>query len=387
MHLYRSVPKGGTNYKFPEGDFTLTPDHNDSLIRINVSLTITIPADLPHDFYCQIKVFANITVRIEYEVGANVEAQEGFFIEGGQTFTIMGNGVEFDKTFTIVRNRPVVVEGFNKILETSENPIPSSWRTVGNGKYRLMKGGVLVYETVNAWDRIRDEAANTYGYPNPNNDLITMYAENTRITGSGALHGSLNYTENIDYSSIGRVYLSGAVTDVSAISGVPTLDLLFSTDLDPDDAYNIMLNFQGVKLGASNSYMAISQIDLSSALNLETFMFTNGFSLANVLNIDNCPNLTTIQHRQVSGSAGGCIGFSITNTPLLNSVHIVNYGIKPNTNVDQLFIDLDTNGLSNGLVHISAEFVTTAASDAARTSLIGKGWVIKRDYFGNVIES
>jgi len=65
-----------------------------------------------------------------------------------------------------------------------------------------------------------------------------------------------------------------------------------------------------------------------------------------------------------------------TNTEL-TSLRCYNSNQDPSI-TDQIFIDLDANGKSNGYLHIRNN--RTSASDTARSNLITKGWSITDDY-------
>jgi len=73
-----------------------------------------------------------------------------------------------------------------------------------------------------------------------------------------------------------------------------------------------------------------------------------------------------------------CSSNSLTNLSITNNTALTTLRCDGNSlvagDIDNIVIQLDTNGLSNGTLDIPLG--RTAASDAAKASLQGKGWTV-----------
>lgn len=63
---------------------------------------------------------------------------------------------------------------------------------------------------------------------------------------------------------------------------------------------------------------------------------------------------------------------SVANNPLLTSVYVASNSLN-STSVDNIYIDLDNHGLSNGILQIDSG-TRTSNSDTAVANLTAKGW-------------
>lgn len=378
MHLYKKIPKG-TNYVFPTESFTLSNSDNDALIRINVSLVITIPLNLKPDFFCQIKVFAGVSVRVEYEAGVNVEAQEGFFIEGGQTFTIMGNGLTAnDNNFEVIRNRPVNIDNWTKVVKTN-NPYYGAKQYSLEGDIRLMLDGAILGEYPQGYQFTQadlDQAG--AGIP-----VEIWYSKNYGVSGGGAwIYCEEAYFQDVDWAHANNRNKAVKIRYSNLITGVALLPSDFTLTLGSCDYYETALaigNFNGKVLdiqGAVNTEVP-QVIEFSDKPNLEklsaSIFYNNGD-----FTIRNNPKLTYI-YNYSNSSLNTPQNLIIENCPLLDYVKITTYQetTAPQKNIDQILIDLDNNGVLNGTWWTSMDYVYTAASDAARANLAAKGWFLQ----------
>ncbi len=391
MHLYKKRAKPGTVFKFPEGNFTLTNGDNNSLIRVNVSLVITIPINLQPDFYCQVKVFAGCSVRLEYEAGLNVVAPEGVFIEGGQTFTICFNG-EADELneIEVIRNRPVSNDLWVKIGTLSNENHIYDRIALGfeTGRLRVKDGKTMLYESPEAWSTIAkiggEGAVFDFDALNPENKELEIWFSDPRC-----LNFSGNYTflktvhfDFIDWSlyPVGQAIF---VTRAHLITGVLTLPKtspLWLNTCDHHEARLVLANYDGETLNMQGCNVDDYEGDIiiEDKANLKTlvlgnfqkyykqdFVFRNN-PLLESINVGDNYNLNHF------------LSLTIENCPNLNYVKLTNYyQNSPDKNIDQLLIDRDNSGILDGTWWTDTTFVYTAVSDAARANLIAKGWTLK----------
>lgn len=390
MHLYRSTPST-VNYKFPDASFTLKNSDNDSLIRINIALTITIPLDLKPDFYCQIKVFTGVSVRVEYEPGVNIEAQEGFFIEGGQTFTIMGNGLsDVDNAFEIIRNRPVDVAKWTKLKKAITAYYGSRNFKIDGAAVRLMDGTRLLgeYDEAHVFTQTELSEANG-GLP------VEFWYSSNKILGGTTSQSQESevYFQNLDFSEntiANTPYFHFYGTKViTGTSLVPSFFKMKSTNGDQYDHSVVLQNFNGMELDLASTLNTLgNDFDYTVTMpNIEVLKWGTICLGKNVqgINLINCPKLNKFTSVYTTDAFAPQF-ITIENCPLITHFEYYNgaayWGTGPASrglsliNVDNVFAVLNANGLLNGYVRFSQDFVVTAASDADRANMIANGWTI-----------
>jgi len=176
--------------------------------------------------------------------------------------------------------------------------------------------------------------------------IIVQYLTNDNLditwTSTGSVVSSGNSASNIDLT--GNT-VSSTVTVVVAI---------------PDGEYfgRLILSNEG-----------ITSFDVSSNTSLEQFFTGVNYSLS-VADISNNVNLYQFTCNDTVITA-----MDISNNTLLTYLAIQNTSLT-STEIDDVYIQLDNNGLSNGtlIIDISSR---TSASDTASASLITKGWSIQ----------
>lgn len=395
MHLYRAQ-KPGKKFTYPTTNVVLSNSDHQSIIIINSPLTVTVPVELKNDFYCQVKVLLEGTCRLIFV--ADVTAPEGTFIESGVSFEICGNGVDDGNLVEVVRLQPIRNDNFfpfihyeknNRIINPGLNNTPYT-------KIRVHRGNELLgeYPKSDAATMITD---------NINNDLLTIKIDTNKIVGSITLtstnfmiYGPIFDLRSFDLSQWdGVIKLTGATNSyVHDIYGYETI--LNRSDLNFEftgHKFNqIMLkdildNFNGTRLSIGQDYgdyqttllSNIPLVTISDRPNLVEFK-TNHFIRGghHDIVIENNPIMT---HINMYGYETGSIvnNVTITNCPSLIYVKIdsiYRYAQSVVKNFDSFMDTLDSNGLSNGTVILSSDFVFTAASDVSRANLLTKGWTL-----------
>jgi len=161
-------------------------------------------------------------------------------------------------------------------------------------------------------------------------------------------------------------YVSGNITaiDVSHATSLSQLNLNANqlTNLD------VTKNPHLVSLGFNNS--SITTIDLSNNLLLQDFY--PQYCPITSLNLSLNTALINVYADNMA----------IPSLDISNNINITYLSVQANNMIpsatDQIFIDLDANGKSNGTLTIRNN--RTSASDAARANLITKGWTITDTY-------
>lgn len=378
MLNYIKIPKGQKNI-FPEGDFTLTNADNNSLIRVNVSLTITVPANLKPDFYCKVKVFEGASVYVNYEDGANVSASEGFFIESGQTFTIMGNGLVDNANFEVIRYRPPADRDWYMHFECDHPSVVTSRIEFADYKFRIMRGAELIYESPDSINGVF-----SHNVDNPNGDLLQIYFNRNKLINDIYYwsQADVMHWDDIDFSTYTgdgiKMLNFKSMTAFIKMLNQPNivLDLNFSDYVDKDEALYILENFNGDTIKASGNIVSPSydKVVIDGKL-LRVFDGSNAIGKLHSLELKNNPNLERFTWFQ-NYFARLITGLTIENCPNINYLDVRNYQNSEGyqINIDQILIDRDNSGVLNGTLIFSPDFVFTAASDAARANLAANGW-------------
>lgn len=140
---------------------------------------------------------------------------------------------------------------------------------------------------------------------------------------------------------------------------VPSLSV---TSIDSSQAVNL------IQLVVSTNLL--NNLDVTNNINLERLScFTN---LLTTLDVS-----TNILLNLLYISANNISTLDISNNPLMSDLRC--YGNNQASSVtNQIFIDLDTHGLSNGELHIRNN--ADGLGLVARTNLITKGWIIVDSY-------
>lgn len=169
--------------------------------------------------------------------------------------------------------------------------------------------------------------------------------------------------------------------DVTEAINLTTLDFFTNNVSTLDVTNNVNLTF--LRFNGNN----ISTIDISNNPLLTTFACSdNNLTVLDVSANVNLVNLsiglnnisvldvsTNVDLELLQVSDMNLSDLDISNNPLITTLSCNNNSL-PGTVLDDILIQLDTNGLSGGTIIM--DIGRTAASDAARTSLLGKGWTI-----------
>lgn len=394
MHLYRKSPKG-QKYVFPDGDFILNNNDNRSLIRINTSLIITVPADLKTDFYCTIKVFLGATVKIIFENESLVDAPEGFVIEGGNTFVICGNGQTNESAgFEIVRTRPVSNEQWVRVGMTKLNKNPDVGISFNDVRFRIKQGSKLISE--------QPESSAQALYPeleNPEELEYEIWSSSNKVASIG---GMWRYMTEIDLTFLelnndlftSRIRILHDVKRIKGLEnfiGFPNLDLEINnyvtsnSRMEPEHLDEIIQSFKGKALKLTDQ-LPFLNYSIPDNPNLESFYFEirqqTDLSKGS-LTMGNYPKINSLIIHCFD-SKSDLRDFSIGDIPLLTYFKFTanNYADSLEIpNPDNIYIQLDNNGLLNGQILLNADVASqrTAASDTARQNLIDKGWTINEN--------
>lgn len=181
--------------------------------------------------------------------------------------------------------------------------------------------------------------------------------------------------------------VSGDVTPFTEVIDYPTFDLSLNTgtvnmyiyDLSQVSDF-VMFNNQEItyvdlQYLTTATYISVDSnllttVDISNNIAVENFGCN--YNMLDTLDVSLNINLT---HLQLNGNNVQVL--SITNNPLLTFLSCHNNNMSSSI-VDQIFIDLDTFGLSGG--YLSIRNNRTTLSDSARANLITKGWTISDTY-------
>ncbi len=186
-----------------------------------------------------------------------------------------------------------------------------------------------------------------------NTALIVFNANNNNFA-------TLNLTQN---TVIEEVRISG--------NSIPTIDLTQNTALrilvmsnNGTTSFDLSQNLLLESFTASVNSLNAIDVTLNTALQTLNVL-SNSISTIDISNNTALVNLAVQDN-------------SLTNLDITNNTLLTNVSCDGNVlvavDIDNIIIQLDTNGLSNGMLEIPLG--RTAASDAARTSLLGKGWTV-----------
>jgi hypothetical protein len=182
------------------------------------------------------------------------------------------------------------------------------------------------------------------------------------------------------------------LTAVTALQTVSAYDMPSLTSIDVSGLVN--LGFLSVGWGSGGG-TSISSLDISTNPNLWGL---RAESCANLTAIDvtNNPKLTSLdlfltpittldlsnnpvlQHLDVQGCSLSAL--DISNNPLIDDLD-ASYNSLSQSAVDNIFINLDNGGLSNGIADLggTGNAAPSAASSTARFNLSTKGWSINHN--------
>jgi hypothetical protein len=145
------------------------------------------------------------------------------------------------------------------------------------------------------------------------------------------------------------VYDTAITGDISGVSGLTSLTLFY--------AYNTAIT------GNIDSLASLTSL---VSLNVRTNNLSGDIGALAPLS-----NMTLFVARNCT------VGYNSTTLPAWAGTLTLQDNAMTATEVDNFLIDLDIAGGSNGTLNISGTNATrTSASDAAKTSLLGKGWTI-----------
>lgn len=228
----------------------------------------------------------------------------------------------------------------------------------------------------------------------PINDTITFTTTST----SGAFQADnlVKTGSPITWYAEGGVYKSQEgdtpIFDLSANGSTVDFTLFESTNITELSVLN-----KGVTVFDASDNSALTDLDFSDNA-ITSFNVTNCTGLLNLnvagnllvgINVSTNTALVTLEcdsnsltSLDVSTNTAlvtlECHNNSLTNLSITNNTALLNLKCEGNSlvagDIDNIIIQLDTNGLSNGTLDIPTG--RTAASDATLTSLQGKGWTV-----------
>lgn len=197
------------------------------------------------------------------------------------------------------------------------------------------------------------------------------------------------YAENGVYDSI--------VGDTPTFNLSENLGLVDFTIFESTNITELYIDNQGVTTFNASNNPGLTDLDFRDNA-LTSFDTTNctGLSTLNVAGnllatLDVSTNTSLLDFRCNSNNLSAldvstntllvtfeCNNNNLTNLDITNNTALLNVKCEGNPlvsgDIDNILIQLDTNGLSNGTLDLPLG--RTAASDAALTSLQGKGWVV-----------
>jgi hypothetical protein len=227
--------------------------------------------------------------------------------------------------------------------------ISIDWKD-GSSIESLTSGVETTHEYVSAGTYVAEIAGDL-------SNVTLCYCDNSRVT-------------NLDvskFTSLETLFCYGNLLtslDVTANTALISLWCLTNAITALDLSNNVSLK---TLYAATNQ---LTTLDLSGNTALTDVRIDNNNSLA-VLNVSTNTVLAILY----------CESCSITSLNISSALSLKDLRCQGNgitaTFVDNIYIDLDNNGVSNGVLRITlGNSSRTAASDAANTSLLGKGWTI-----------
>ncbi|MFD1316858.1 choice-of-anchor D domain-containing protein [Namhaeicola litoreus] len=199
-------------------------------------------------------------------------------------------------------------------------------------------------------------------------DLVTKGGAVLDWEASNALIGTL--TQSIDDPTFDFSANNGSPIDIT-ISSADGLGNLRNLNFGIDKEISSIDVTSATGLRNLNlRFNQISTLDLSQNPELAILNVRQNLNLTS-LDLSNNPLLTTLR-----ADFTGLTDLDLSNNPLLNLV-VVRSSQLSSAALDQILIDLDNNGLSNGQLEIRRNAGgLTPASIGAYNNLIGKGWTI-----------
>lgn len=207
-----------------------------------------------------------------------------------------------------------------------------------------------------------------------NVNLLTLNVGENNLT-------ALDVTDNVNLTS-----LSFYTNTIGTIDLTNNVDLIQLSCYDSGiTALNVDVNTSLEFLSCSNNNLGTLSVALNTALlqlecsdtSISALDVTNNTLLTD-LNCDGNTISTLDLSLNTALTLVNCSNNSLTNLVITNNTLLTDLRCEGNAlvsgDIDNILIQLDTNGLSNGFLNIPIG--RTAASDAARTSLLGKGWTI-----------
>jgi hypothetical protein len=187
--------------------------------------------------------------------------------------------------------------------------------------------------------------------------------QNTVLTVFNASNNNFATLDLTQNTIIEEVRISG--------NSVPTIDLTQNTALrvlvmnnNGTTSFDLSQNLLLESLTASVNSLNAIDITLNTALQTLNV-------LSNTISTIDVSNNVALVNLDVQNN-------SLTNLDITNNILLTNVSCDGNAlvagDINNIIIQLDTNGLNNGLLNIPLG--RTVASDAAKTSLQGKGWTV-----------
>lgn len=225
----------------------------------------------------------------------------------------------------------------------------------------------------------------------PVNDVRTLYFYKTDNPLS-SIDGLYNYP-NLNYIDIEDQNLSGTID----LSGLKNLYYLYLYRSVASSLTLIGTSDVGENFGYDGSYLNFDNNTNLTTLNLNGFgtnteLYAGGNSNLSTVNLGNSQipfiylqycNLSSINLTQnaalfyINIRNNNISSLNVSNNTLLLYLNALNNQLTQ-TSVDQILIDLDTNGVTGGTVYLSGtgNAARSSASDTAYNSLIAKSWNI-----------
>jgi hypothetical protein len=186
----------------------------------------------------------------------------------------------------------------------------------------------------------------TYSFTTTKNGVVTIFVQNV-----------INDYLDVNWTSTGSVVSSGSTRNADLTGNTSSTTVTVVITIPSGKIFGRL----------SLSTESITSFDISANTDLNYFITAINNSLATV-SVSNNTNLTYLAVNNTIITV-----LDISTNSLLTNLYVQNTSLS-SSEVDDIYVQLDTNGLSNGDLEI--DDIRTSASDTARTNLITKGWTI-----------
>jgi hypothetical protein len=193
-----------------------------------------------------------------------------------------------------------------------------------------------------------------------NYDLITeSFSFTTTENGVISVYPENNVNDHLDLTwvSTGSVVSSGSTNTINLTGNTTSTTVTVMVYFRPNQIFGSL----------SLSSKSITSFDVSSNSDLNYFITALNPSLPTV----DISNNTALTYFAVNSTI--ITSLDISSNVLLTNLYVQITSLS-SSEVDELYIQLDSNGLSNGVFFV--DDIRTSASNTARSNLITKGWTI-----------